>query len=217
MNLRKHFAYAFFASILMHPLIAKAGDSEELLKDLAIISTLTGWLITSINRKNPVEEAIKIEKNSHIFGFSQGSENKNTFNQLYYGKKIKTPIRISRKVELHGHWELGIDTWKSSINQSDTPHGEILRAIPIYSLHPTTDPKLSPYMEFGIGLSYLSSSKIENTEKSSQFQFIEHLGAGLYFKQFKIGYRFTHISNGGLSLPNPATDIHSLNISYEGF
>ena len=195
--------------------IARADpERDNSLKDIAITATLISWFLTYQNNKNPITETFQLADNHHRIGFSQGKDQFNRFQQLYYGRDLKNTLIKNQYLKLKGHWEFGINTWNSSVKNAEQPQGVILRAIPVYSIEPVSSSNVTPYTEFGIGINLLSSSTIANTQKSSQFHFVQYLGAGVRIDQFQIGYRFAHISNAGINLPNPATDIHSLNVSY---
>jgi len=60
------------------------------------------------------------------------------------------------------------------------------------------------------GSTYSITIVIEDEYKSTQFQFGSILGLGVKHKQFEISYRYLHISNAGIEMPNPGTDFHSL-------
>jgi hypothetical protein len=51
----------------------------------------------------------------------------------------------------------------------------------------------------------------------SAFQFADHIGFGILFgehKQFELGYRFQHISNGGIKQPNQGLNLNLLHFVY---
>jgi hypothetical protein len=49
------------------------------------------------------------------------------------------------------------------------------------------------------------------------FQFADMAGVGMQFgshQQYQAGYRFQHISNGGIKEPNPGINFHQLYLQY---
>jgi len=71
------------------------------------------------------------------------------------------------------------------------------------------------YLETGIGFAFMDSTKIEDREKSTHFQFTDSIGLGFKSKLYQVGYRFTHISNLDIATPNPSIDLHQIQISYK--
>jgi opacity protein-like surface antigen len=70
------------------------------------------------------------------------------------------------------------------------------------------------YAEVGVGAHYLSNVRIKDYSKSTQFQFGDQFGLGWENDQFRVGYRYLHISNGNIETPNPATDFQTLEVGY---
>lgn len=194
---------------------AQANNTQNTaLKDLAIIGSLASWWLSYQSGNNPFQQALLVNPDSHKVGYSHGYENKNQFNHFYYAKDLLNPLIEKPRWGLYGHWEAGIETWSSSNRNSAAADGYIFRLAPVMEYVYKT-PDVQPYAELSIGINYLSNSTIENTNKSSQFHFVEYIGTGIKVRSFKIGYRFMHISNAGISLPNPASDVHKINISYQ--
>jgi lipid A 3-O-deacylase len=75
-----------------------------------------------------------------------------------------------------------------------------------------------PYFEIGAGLRGLTHAVIStNYSLSTAFQFTEFVGVGLAFgqrQQYQVGYRFQHVSNGGIKEPNPGVDFHEIYAQY---
>jgi hypothetical protein len=97
----------------------------------------------------------------------------------------------------YGHW------W---ILQS-SPH----RSINIYSLAPILRayigkfPKVSPFIEASIGISYLSRTRIDSRNLGMHFSFQDQIGFGLAFgpeQRLGVSLSILHYSNGSLSSHN---------------
>jgi hypothetical protein len=77
---------------------------------------------------------------------------------------------------------------------------------------------LRPFIELGAGICLLTSPRISSTFTfGDAFQFAEMAGAGVQFgsrQQYLAGYRFQHISNGGIKEPNPGINFSQLYLQY---
>lgn len=75
-----------------------------------------------------------------------------------------------------------------------------------------------PFVEVGAGVRLLTSPRISSDlTLSSAFQFADMAGVGLQFgthQQYVAGYRFQHISNGGIKEPNPGINFSQLYLQY---
>ncbi|MEC5408337.1 acyloxyacyl hydrolase [Paraburkholderia sp. MPAMCS5] len=77
---------------------------------------------------------------------------------------------------------------------------------------------IRPFAEVGAGVRLLSSPRISSTlTLSTAIQFAELAGVGVQFgghQQYLAGYRFQHVSNGGIKEPNPGINFHQLYLQY---
>ncbi|CAB3798970.1 Lipid A deacylase PagL [Paraburkholderia ultramafica] len=77
---------------------------------------------------------------------------------------------------------------------------------------------IRPFVEVGAGIRLLSSPRISSTfTLSTAFQFANMAGLGAQFgsrQQYLAGYRFQHISNGGIKEPNPGINFSQLYLQY---
>lgn len=77
---------------------------------------------------------------------------------------------------------------------------------------------IRPYVEAGAGIRLLTSPRISSDlTLATAFQFASMAGVGLQFgnhQQYEAGYRFQHISNGGIKEPNPGINFHQLYLQY---
>ncbi|WP_233828092.1 acyloxyacyl hydrolase [Paraburkholderia sp. ZP32-5] len=75
-----------------------------------------------------------------------------------------------------------------------------------------------PFAEAGAGVRLLTSPRIStDLTLSTAFQFAETAGVGLQFgehQQYLAGYRFQHVSNGGIKEPNPGINFSQLYLQY---
>lgn len=71
-----------------------------------------------------------------------------------------------------------------------------------------------PYIEAGVGASWLSRHEIGGRKLSLHFQFEDNVGVGFRFGknyEFDITYRLFHYSNASLKRPNSGVNIQMLN------
>lgn len=67
----------------------------------------------------------------------------------------------------------------------------------------------------GIYPTYIGQSIFGNEDFGNSFQFTSAVGVNLNFHQhWAIGYRFQHMSNGGLSDENPGLNTHMIEMGY---
>lgn len=74
-----------------------------------------------------------------------------------------------------------------------------------------------PYVDVGVGLSYVSKKEIGGRELGIHFQFEDRLGFGFRFgdsKQFDLSYRATHFSNAYLATKNDSFNLHLIVLGY---
>jgi lipid A 3-O-deacylase len=207
----------FSATILgiSFPAHSNSQDADYALSRAAIGGALLSWLYAYLANDQAFKHATELDWDKHRIGLSQGYFSANSrYTDLYYGKPTKQDLVSNDILQLKVHWELNLAYWDSDLNQTKNKNGSTLSFAPILS-YSLSRAHISPYIETGIGLAYISNSTMENIEKSTQFQFTEILGIGMQLYDWQIGYRFRHISNAGISLPNNATDIHSLHVAYQ--
>lgn len=77
---------------------------------------------------------------------------------------------------------------------------------------------IRPFIEAGAGVRLLSSPTISSDfTLATAFQFAPMAGIGVQFgsrQQYQAGYRFEHISNGGIKEPNPGINFSQLYLQY---
>jgi lipid A 3-O-deacylase len=77
---------------------------------------------------------------------------------------------------------------------------------------------IRPFVEAGVGVRLLTSPRLNSDfTMSTAFQFTPTGGVGVQIgdhQQYQVGYRFQHISNGGIKEPNPGINFHQLYLQY---
>ena len=70
-------------------------------------------------------------------------------------------------------------------------------------------------LEGGVSPTFLSRDEFESDNFGMQLQFTSYLGLNWEFtRHWRVGYRFQHMSNAGLSTPNPGLNMHMFALSY---
>lgn len=141
-----------------------------------------------------------------------GSDDTIHFQRLSLGADWREPIFQSGSFKLAGRLEVNAGFWRSSLKAPLHKSGTILGINPVFQ-STYSNGAYKPYFELGGGPNWLSNATIENEFKSTQFQFGSILGFGLQILQYEIGYRYLHISNAGIEVPNPGTDFHNLHLA----
>lgn len=76
---------------------------------------------------------------------------------------------------------------------------------------------VSPYVDVGVGISWVSRKEISGRELGIPFQFEDRIGFGCRFgnkKQYDISYRAVHFSNAYLGKKNHGINLHLLVLGY---
>jgi len=77
---------------------------------------------------------------------------------------------------------------------------------------------IRPFIEVGAGIRLLTNPRISEYETlSTAFQFAPMGGVGVQFgarQQYLAGFRFQHLSNGGIKEPNPGINFSQLYLQY---
>jgi len=114
-----------------------------------------------------------------------------------------------------GYWEAGLGRWLGS----GTGARDLwdVGLTPVFRLEPK-GAKQRMYFEAGVGAHLLSATRINDVrEFSSSFQFGSLVGVGRVFGdrgQFDLGFRFQHLSNADLALPNDGINFSQLRFTY---
>ncbi len=119
---------------------------------------------------------------------------------------------------LGGYWETTFGYWDN--NSNGAWNGQIydIGFTPVFRLQPNNLKGFSGYVEAAVGLHVLSHASINNERQfGSAFQFGDHVGLGMRFGQngqFDLGYRYQHLSNGGIKDPNQGINFHQIRLQY---
>ena len=105
---------------------------------------------------------------------------------------------------LAGYWEISAAVWdnrdESVLDIGFAPVFRIVRG--------------SFYLEGAFGFHLVDTDVSANRSFGSSFQFAEHLGAGFIRGQYTFGLHVQHLSNGGITEPNPGINFVLLRLQY---
>ncbi|MDD2916176.1 MAG: acyloxyacyl hydrolase [Gallionella sp.] len=117
-----------------------------------------------------------------------------------------------------GFWEANAGTWRGNSAAGNNQTITDLGITPVFRLQQKTPSGFSPYAEAAIGFHLISPTFMyANRKFGSAFQFGDHVGFGVRMgerQQFDLGYRFQHLSNGGIKKPNQGINLNQVHFAY---
>lgn len=131
--------------------------------------------------------------------------------RLAYRVEPKQIFWKTKDFALSANLEMSIGQWQADrkyTNRSITDIG----LTPVFKIK--TQEQSPWYAEVGVGVHLLSEVNIKDYTKSTQFQFGDQFGLGWENQQFRIGYKYMHVSNANIEIPNPSTDFHFVELGY---
>ena len=186
-------------------------DTDTALKNTAIAGTLLSWGTAWLWGYTSLHKALK-PGNGQRLALTGGLEKQTNLMQIIYGRDFSRALIARPSWQLTGHWEASLSGWRADSRQRAEQSGWILGLTPVLQYQLRT--AWRPYVEFGIGLRYLSDIRIADQYKSTQFQFGDLTGMGAQWGNLQLGFRFLHISNAGIETPNPGTNYYTLKMDY---
>lgn len=118
-----------------------------------------------------------------------------------------------------GFWDVSLAQWHGEkpgdSNQTVTDFG----ITPVFRLAPKEGGGMASYLEAGLlGIHLISPTYLYSDRRfSTAFQFGHILGFGVSLgehRQFELGYRHQHVSNGDIKLPNNGIDFNLVHFAY---
>ena len=121
-----------------------------------------------------------------------------------------------------GHWHV-TGYWEASLAHlsSDRPKAKDLADVaitPVFRFRPNASGGAQPYWDAAVGLHLLTGTRLDSRHNlGSALQFGPMVGLGVTFgekSQYDLGYRYQHISNGGIREPNDGLELHVVRLTY---
>ena len=115
-----------------------------------------------------------------------------------------------------GHWELGISHWNASKGPVDDLLGLSFAPVFTYKFREFSV-GIQPYIDYSLGLIYLSETKLATNDFGTHMQFDNRLGIGIRFgtqQHHDLNISLRHVSNAGLDEDNSGFDSHQLAYTY---
>lgn len=109
---------------------------------------------------------------------------------------------------LTGYWDAGYTYWAQG-DEYRAAHSISFSPVLVYEFD--TQHSTTPFVEFGIGISLFSETRVGEQTLGSAFNFEDRLAIGLALSgQQRVGIRAIHYSNAGLTHPNKGIESYSL-------
>jgi len=112
---------------------------------------------------------------------------------------------------LSGYFELSYNHWE--YNDQDI-NGVALSPVFVYYFGDESN-FIKPYIEGGIGVTYIDEYHIADRNLSTNFQFEDRIGIGARIGFFDISARYMHYSNASIKGPNHGIDIWMVTTSIQ--
>ncbi|NPA71776.1 MAG: acyloxyacyl hydrolase [Gammaproteobacteria bacterium] len=204
-----------FCLLFADNIYAKQENND--LMSFAILGAIGSLSLACYEGKAPCTLAPGIDTNKLTISLDNGADRSTHHMRLSLGADWKESIYETDNWKVSGRLEASLHSWSSTLNTPLNKSGYIIGVSPVFQYQPknyTTAYSMIPYIELGGGPHLLDNIVIENDYKSTQFQFGSIFGLGIKNRDFEISYRYLHISNAGIEMPNPGTDFHNLHIGY---
>ena len=153
-------------------------------------------------------EDFRLESAGGRFGYA-ASDGASDFHQaeafadwkLPWGLDLGRQFALGTRLDLSGGW-LG-DSHKSAFLATVGPTLVLSKG------------RFPVSIEGGLSPTFISRYNFPSRDFGSVCQFTSHAGVNIdLFSWLRLGYRFQHMSNGGLSHPNPGLNLHVFGVSY---
>jgi len=155
-------------------------------------------------------------ESSALDGISLGiGKSRDSINIYHLGfqRQFGGTLLESRMGHLSGYHEGSLNCWKHE--------RESIRQIaysPVFTYELVDfGSGVFPYLEAGIGISYLSGKTINGRDLSTRFQFEDRVGIGVTIgeeNRHNLNLRYVHYSNAGIKQPNEGIDIFMISYTY---
>jgi hypothetical protein len=199
------------AALLLNVPKAHAENNDPM--TLAIAGSILSFGLACYQGKAPCSLSPGIDTEQQTLSLDRGEDGTLKHWRLAWGAEWREKFYESRRFEIGGRWELNAQQLSSTRAGHRSDDDYIIGLTPLFQYRYKLN-GYHLYMETGAGLLWLNDPYIENEFKSTQIQFGDIFGLGIQSQRFELGYRYLHISNAGIELPNPGTDLHNIHLGY---
>lgn len=120
--------------------------------------------------------------------------------------------------QVAGFWEAMAGQWQGHSGYGNNQTVTDIGLTPVFRFEQKKSGAFSPYLEGAIGFHLISPAFVNAQRRfGSSFQFGDHVGFGVRLgehQQFDLGYRFQHLSNGGIKKPNQGINLNEVHLIY---
>lgn len=117
-------------------------------------------------------------------------------------------LSVDKVGRLAGYIEASVNFWNGDENMY------VLAISPVFAYYFGSNWAVRPYLEAGIGFSYISNSQINERVLTSHFQFEDRMGIGVRTRRVDYNFRFMHYSNANFKTPNEGMDMLVLSVGF---
>lgn len=136
------------------------------------------------------------------FGYGEGDSDIDIYRlgikKDFSSKWFKTDIGY-----VSGYYELSYNHWEY---KNEEVNGVAFSPVFVYCFGKPSN-LIKPYIEGGIGLTYIDDYQIGGSNLSTHYQFEDRIGIGARIGFFDLNFRYMHYSNASIKSPNDGIDI----------
>lgn len=204
-NYFKKFTIAFFVFFAAFSGQSKAATKAEAVAwKVAVGSTLSLVYITN---------ALKTDR---MIIESGGGESVN-FNRIGAQWDYRKDILKFLGFTLNSYMQFDVAKWQSTRDSTQKGAVNSMGFTPVFRFIRYAN-WASIYFDTSIGAAVISNSHVNDLELGTNFQFSDSMGVGLMFgerRQWGVGYKYNHMSNNGIKVPNNGINFHLITLSYQ--
>jgi lipid A 3-O-deacylase len=149
--------------------------------------------------------------------FESGGGESVSFNRIGAQWDYKNDILKFLDFSLDSYFQLDYAKWQSTKDSSQNGAINSIGFTPVFRFIRRAN-KATVYFDTSIGAALISNNHINDLKFGSNFQFSDSLSIGAMFgerRQWGIGYKYNHMSNNGIKVPNNGINFHLISISYQ--
>lgn len=140
-------------------------------------------------------------------GFDYGADDDFERSRMLWLWDFKEPLAGIGPVTLNGHMELAFG------QTNPTPPDVSVGLTPVLEWTATAG-SWRGFIETGLGAHYVSKTQHQDRIVSTHFQFGEILGVGARYRNWQLGLRFQHLSNGDIVVPNNGYNFYGVALKF---